>query len=258
LKKFIVESAPDSQGNFRFSGKDFHYLARVRRMRPGSAMEAVLPGGAEACLTVLSLTGNTIVAGRAVPAPAEICRLPPFYLFQALPKGAKMDLIVRQAAEAGIFRIVPFFSEYSQIRVSREEKQGRWERIIKEARQQSGSSVPTSIGEPLDLDGLLEYWKKISAEVPGGTGILLHQNPLEPGTFHDYLDISPSFVVLAVGPEGGFSPEEAGKFVSAGFRPLVMGNTVLRAETAALYGIAAIRTILSERASWLLKKNQSL
>jgi len=228
-------------------------------------MKAVLPDGTETEFTVHSVTDETLIA--CCSSVHENCSgnstpLLPVYLFQALPKAVKMDLIVRQAAEVGIFKIIPFVSEFSQIKFSDgkaggrvfSEKQTRWDRIIKEARQQSGSEVPTSIGDFLDFDGVLEYWENLKNEQPGGTGILLHQNPLEPGTFHDYLVISPRFVVLAVGPEGGFSPEEANRFVSAGFKPLVMGNTVLRTETAALYGAAAIRTILSERASWLLKK----
>jgi 16S rRNA (uracil1498-N3)-methyltransferase len=60
-------------------------------------------------------------------------------------------------------------------------------------------------------------------------------------------------VVLVVGPEGGFSPEEAALCVTAGFKPLTMGNTILRTETAALYASAAIRIILLESDLWMPK-----
>jgi 16S rRNA (uracil1498-N3)-methyltransferase len=60
-------------------------------------------------------------------------------------------------------------------------------------------------------------------------------------------------VVLVIGPEGGFSPEEVSRFTAAGFKSLVMGNAVLRVETAALYAAAAVRIILLEKASWTLK-----
>jgi len=84
-------------------------------------------------------------------------------------------------------------------------------------------------------------------------GILLHQEPLEKGTFHEYLGYDPDFVALAVGPEGGFSPREVSLFLAAGFRPLLMGNTILKTETAALYATAAMRIILLESESWSLK-----
>jgi 16S rRNA (uracil1498-N3)-methyltransferase len=67
----------------------------------------------------------------------------------------------------------------------------------------------------------------------------------------------PGFVALAVGPEGGFSPREVSLFMAAGFRPLLMGNTILRTETAALYGTAAIRIILLESKAWMPRPTES-
>jgi 16S rRNA (uracil1498-N3)-methyltransferase len=80
---------------------------------------------------------------------------------------------------------------------------------------------------------------------------------LEQGTFHEYLYNSPTFVAVAVGPEGGFSPGEAARFMAEGFKPLVMGSTILRTETAALYATAAVRIILLESASWMPKVHQN-
>ncbi|MDR1178920.1 MAG: RsmE family RNA methyltransferase, partial [Spirochaetales bacterium] len=87
-------------------------------------------------------------------------------------------------------------------------------------------------------------------------GLLLHQAPLEKGSFHEYLDKQPDLVVLAVGPEGGFSPEEVSRLMALDFKPLTMGDTVLRTETAALYAQAAIRIILLESASWMSNKSR--
>jgi 16S rRNA (uracil1498-N3)-methyltransferase len=91
---------------------------------------------------------------------------------------------------------------------------------------------------------------KTKAERP--LGIILHQDPLVQGGFHDYLSINPDLVAFAVGPEGGFSPEEVSRFLTAGFKPLVIGNTILRTETAALYAAAAVRIILLEKTAWTL------
>jgi 16S rRNA (uracil1498-N3)-methyltransferase len=95
-------------------------------------------------------------------------------------------------------------------------------------------------------------------------GLLLHperqnpDSPLEQGTFHGYLDKIPDLVVAAVGPEGGFSPEEGARFIAAGFRPLTIGSTVLRTETAALYAAAVIRIILLERSSWIHRQERQI
>jgi 16S rRNA (uracil1498-N3)-methyltransferase len=166
-----------------------------------------------------------------------------------------MDLIVRQAAEGGITEIVPFASEHSipRLRGAEEEKLRRWERIVREARQQSGSRIPTAVHVPLDTEGLLAYWETIKNGRPRSVGFFFHQDsvdPLEQGSLHGYLGIMPELVALVIGPEGGFSPAEAGRFFAAGFKPIKIGDTVLRTETAALYGAAAIRIILLESASW--------
>jgi 16S rRNA (uracil1498-N3)-methyltransferase len=188
----------------------------------------------------------------AVSAP-----LPPIILFQALPKGVKMDLIVRQATEGGVSEIRPFVSDYSVYRQGKreEDKTERWRRIIKEARQQSGSPVATELSAPCDTESLLAYWEELRERSRRPVGILLHQDPAGPlaqGTFHRYLSNTPDLVVLAIGPEGGFSSPEVSRFLDKGFKPLVIGNTVLRTETAALYAAAAVRIILLENAWWTL------
>jgi 16S rRNA (uracil1498-N3)-methyltransferase len=265
MKQFVLPSPPNADGIIHLYGKDYHYLVRVRRLKEGSVFKAVLPGtgvdavGAETEVKILSTVDNILIGECSGAVPPNPSPLPPIYLFQGLPKGNKMDLIVRQAAEGGITEVVPFESEYSSVKVKAGfgEKLKRWERIIKEARQQSGSPVQTVVREPCTIDGLLARWTELKTAGPGGVGIFLHQDPLEQGTFHDYLYGEPDFTVLAVGPEGGFSPDEAGRFTAAGFAPLVMGNTILRTETAALYGAAAVRIILLENASWTPKTPKS-
>jgi 16S rRNA (uracil1498-N3)-methyltransferase len=171
-----------------------------------------------------------------------------------------MDLIVRQAAEGGISEVVPFTAERSVGGDPRDggEKPRRWGRIIREALQQSGSPVPTALHRPLDEEGLFAYWEELKAARPLALGIFLHQEagpagPLAESSLHGYLNTVPDILALAVGPEGGFSPAEASRFAAAGFKPLRIGDTILRTETAALYGAAAARIILLERESWIQK-----
>jgi 16S rRNA (uracil1498-N3)-methyltransferase len=182
-----------------------------------------------------------------------------------------MDLIVRQAAESGVSEIVPFVSAHSIPKIADKrnedsagsDKAARWRRIVKEARQQSGSETATVIHELLSFDELLRHWQDVKNRCgvnAAAVGIFLHPSALLPTTlpqaransFHACLDEPPGCVALAVGPEGGFSPEEATRFIAADFKPLDLGNTILRTETAAVYAVAAVRIILLERASWIL------
>jgi 16S rRNA (uracil1498-N3)-methyltransferase len=171
-----------------------------------------------------------------------------------------MDLIVRQAAESGITEIVPFVSEFSVARIPSAEGQkvNRWERIIKEARQQSGSRNSLLLHHPLKLNDLINYWKKLKSE--GAFGLVFHhqvyQKGLEQKSLHEYLNINPKMVVFVIGPEGGFSDTEVSLFLENDFKPITIGDTILRTETAALYCAAAIRIILLERGTWELKKSK--
>jgi len=229
-------------------------------LRQANFFPALLPDGKETLIQVLSIEHGVLTgkcsATESLAGGQE--NLPPVILFQALPKGDKMDLIVRQAAEGGIAEIVPFVSEFSVAKTTAERGQKflRWERIIKEARQQSGSKTATVLHQPFTMPELFDYWKKLQGEnAEKSAGLLFHhQKGLEQKSLHEYLNSMPSLVAFAIGPEGGFSEKEVSLFLENGFGQLTIGDTVLRTETAALYCAAAIRILLLEKNSWELKQ----
>jgi len=264
MKQFVLDSGPDGKGRIVLRGSGYRYLARVRRLAPGECFPALLPDGSKVKVRVRSV-GNSSLVGEVAGeegarAFAQAAGLPPIILFQAIPKGEKMDAVVRQAAEGAVAEIAPFESEFSDVKISgcSERRFSRWERIVREARQQSGSATATAIRRPMTADALFGYWEKIKGERPRAVGLLFHHLPiggahLEKMSLHRYLNGEPEIVALAIGPEGGFSPLEAERFMAAGFRPFTIGDTVLRSETAALYAQAAVRVLLLERDSWTTK-----
>jgi len=251
---------PDRDNLVRLGDEDYRYLVRVRRLAPGEFFPVLLPDGGESLVRVLSVDCG-VLTGECLPveenqvteklSKVETVPETEIILLQALPKGEKMDIIARQAAEGGISKIVPFISEFSLVKKfdANGQKFSRWQKIIKEARQQSGSRIKTVIMPPLTINGLFDFWKTINENA---MGILFHHQNLglEKTSFHKYLINIPKIAALAVGPEGGFSDNEVSRFLEAGFKPLTIGDTILRTETAALYCAAALRTILLERDSW--------
>jgi 16S rRNA (uracil1498-N3)-methyltransferase len=201
-------------------------------------------------------------SARITDLQGSVASLPRIVLVQGLPKGAKMDLVVRQATEAGVAAIVPLLSSRSVARsaarsATRGEENGaarlsRWERIVREAMQQSGSATRTRLFEPLSLPDLPAVLSSLGIG-PGQPRILLHEAPLAQSSMHGYLTEASDAIALCVGPEGGFAPDEVDFFLGEGFRPLRFAGAVLRAETAALYAVAAAQIILSERSSWIPK-----
>ena len=257
MKQFVLNKPPDNNGIVKLDGKDFHYLVRVRRLATGEYFAAILPNGKETQVQIISIDNGKLMGkceDNSLSGTNYCAKLQaPLILFQALPKGDKMDLIVRQAAETGIAEIVPFISEFSVAKKSAgTAKFSRWERIIKEARQQSGSKTATVIHQPLTINELLEYWKNLTNAI----GLLFHHQVLEQNSLHGYLNSiaeAAKSAVLVIGPEGGFSDAEAALFMENGFKPFTIGDTVLRTETAALYCAAAVKIILLEKDSWQLK-----
>jgi 16S rRNA (uracil1498-N3)-methyltransferase len=230
-------------------------------MRQGDTLNCRLPSG-EAAILKVTCTGNGILRAecvRAAEAPPQN-EIPPIILFQSMVKGSKMDTIVRQAGQTGVTEIVPFYSEHSAPRPRERSQDGaddrteRWRRILVEARQQSGSPSASSVSPPLGMEELFGYWGRLRSGCRA-LPLLVHETPLEKCGFHRYLETVPELVVMAVGPEGGFSPRETASFMDAGFKPVTLGSTILRAENAALYSIAAVRTLIFERHTWTMKKS---
>jgi RNA methyltransferase, RsmE family len=285
MRQFILPAEWDGSPECRIAGGRARYIARVLRLGPGDRFPArdasgrawactVLEAGAEeirlAVSSVTKLSDDDAPAAAPAggylpdarhghpsvtklsddaPAPVAASRI---VLVMGLPKGAKMDLVVREATEAGVAAIVPLLSARSASRGEETgaSRRGRWDRVVREALQQSGSTVPTKVLDPLGLpelpaalDGL-----GLGSECPR---ILLHEAPLAQSSMHGYLSGAPEALALCVGPEGGFSPEEVDFLVAGGFRPLRFAGAILRAETAAIYAVAAAQTILSERSSWI-------
>lgn len=261
MRQFIAAAMPDSGGKLTLTGKDFRYLHQVLRLQPGDAIHVRLPSGSLQTMAIDSVgsrsislsvcpkdeTQETGVTAAELEASGDLNRIP-LWLFQFMPKAQKMDLIVRQAAELGAARIVPILGASCQKEAALQ-RADRWERIIREARQQSGSPVETRISRPCSLTEALNLWKDSCGVSP--CGIILYERNQSTKAFHQALDISvPSLAGLVVGCEGGITTHEVQFLVDAGFAPVHLDTNILRAETAALYGLAVLQNLLTERQLW--------
>ena len=146
-------------------------------------------------------------------------------LYQAVPKGGRMDLVVEKATEVGATRIVPLLAERGVV-TPRAGKVGRWRRVAEAAaRQALRLSVP-EVAEPVRFED--------AASEVGETGVLLHNAPgLQP-----IEAVVEAPVSLFVGPEGGWSEGELLLAEEAGITPGVLGPYRLRSETAGIIAVA--------------------
>jgi len=259
MRQFILPEDWDGGPSCLVEGGRARYVARVLRLGPGDSFPGLDSRGRPWTCTVVE-AGSGRLRLSVLPAQAGTgaldirAPLPRIILVQGLPKGAKMDLVVRQATEAGVAAVVPLFSARSAARGEEvgAARASRWERIVREAMQQSGSPTRTRILAPVALSELGSVLSSLALG-PEDPRILLHEAPLAQSSMHGYLTGASETIALCVGPEGGFAPDEVEFFLGEGFRPLRFPGAVLRAETAALYAVAAAQIILSERSSWIPK-----
>ena len=214
MKQFIIEQEPDGNGMLTLSDKAFVYLVKVRRMREGDILSALLPQSGAADMIIDSI--NTVKKTLRVKRQTAHAMLAP------LPAA---ELILLQ-----------------------------WERfwrIIKEARQQSGSPVDTVVMEPTPLAEALNTLKTLVPAATTAFALCSEAVGTSVG-FHQLLAEKPSHIVLAIGAEGGISPAESAALREAAFQTVHFKTNVLRAETAALYAIAAAQTTINEADQWQL------
>ena len=251
MKQFLLPRWYAGEPRITLSGGDFRHVARVLRMREGDTLDAVDARGAPYDMRIVRV-GRETCDVRLAPRPREQepgvtasrTRGVRITLLQCLPKGRKIDLIVRQATEAGVGRIVLLVSEHVVARPGENDgRVSRLRRIAREALQQSGTPVLPEIEGPLPFPSI--------AGGDWGTALLFHEKPLGDQPLHALLAGRPRAVSLLVGPEGGLSEAEVARAQGAGFSPVHFATGVLRVETAATYALGAVMTILQERDAWI-------
>lgn len=274
MRQFIVEKNQIKNGLIQLEGKDYRYFRQVLRVRAGDMVSVRLPDGSLSNATVAKIdetsrcltlqlcadTGKTItrgvqaeeLTGGAVSANGAL--MVEYWLFQFLPRPQKFEQIVRQATECGVSVIVPVTGEYTE-KSSAEallgSKKERLERIIKEARQQSGSPVDTKVLEPVSLDKAIEMWKDGSDSAESVAFVLSERDDCS-GNLRTGVQKAGGLekikrAAIAVGSEGGISPEEVKLLEEKGlFLPVHFAVNILRCETAALYGIAAVQSEINQ------------
>ena len=166
----------------------------------------------------------------------------------------KMDLIIRQSTECGVTKIIPVISDFSSKDFSYKkddfERITRWQRIVKEARQQSGSAINTQIENPMLLEEAISLWQE---NFKNNCGFVLYEANVAKKNIFSVLKENFNKIDrigIVVGGEGGISENEILLLEKEGFNLVHFKTNILRAETASLYGIATIQTAFTELDEW--------
>lgn len=236
MPRLHLPSIPRGEKAVRITGEEARYLLNVLRMKVGEELSLFDSSGAHFKAKITRSGKNSVVAelGAALPPAGEPAR--PLVLLQGILKGRKMDYVIQKASELGVSEVVPLVTERSQVRQTR--KHERWRKIALEASRQSFRTSVAEIREPVTLEAFFGasgpsegfmFWEE------GGSS--LRDVRLEP---------SKEPLLIAVGPEGGFTAEEVSLARAKGLEIKSLGERILRAETAAVSAITIVQFVLGE------------
>jgi len=221
------------------AGAHADHLIRVLRARLGQEFD-ISAGNEVRRGRIVGITDDRVEFELGELIPAEI--LAPITLALSIFKFDRMEWAIEKCTELGVQRIVPVIAQRTETRLAAAaaKRAERWQRIAQQASEQSRRASPPEISKPLKL--------KDAVALPAATRILLSEVEQEV-TLKDVLGPHPpgGDVVLAIGPEGGWTDAEIGQFRDAGWSPASLGNTILRAETAAIAALAVVLADLQQR-----------
>ncbi len=218
------------------------HLVRVLRLKPGDACVLFNGDGHDYPARLLACDKRTatveILGKEAVENESPLA----ITLLQGIARGEKMDLILQKSTELGVAAFLPVHSQRSEVKLEGERAQKRhahWQGVVAAACEQSGRArLPQvqparPLAEALALPDLPTQRHYLSPLASAGI---------------DTLDATAADarLVIAVGPEGGWSERDLQQLDAAGFTPLRLGPRILRTETAGLAAIAALQMRLGD------------
>jgi len=244
MPTFFVNPGVITPTTIRVTGDLLHHLRDSLRLRQGDILTLTDGCGTRYRVEATHVTSQALDT-RIIGRQAEPTRKStPIVLGQSLIKGDKMDWVIQKATELGVATIVPIHSTHSVIKPNPERlehQRARWTRIARDAAQQSERWTLPVIADPVDLAEICGRYasaplKGMLAERSSGPSlatISLPQDRQHP-------------IIVLIGPEGGWAPDEQRLAQEQGFLPLTLGPRILRAETATIAALSILQSRLDE------------
>jgi 16S rRNA (uracil1498-N3)-methyltransferase len=245
LQRLAVTATQICDRTIDLTREQQHYLNRVLRLQAGDRFIA-MDGRGHWWLAVLEVRETGLFASIAEEIavnrelPVEVT------LMAALPKGNGFDEVVRQAAELGVASIVPVTSDRTLLKPS-SQKVDRWKRIAAEAAEQSERQIVPTILEPVSFDIAVKDCGKKYRFICVARGenrhlwdCLVNLEPPQPPLIRGEQDGEELSIVIATGPEGGWTDGEVERAIELGFEAVSLGSRILRAVTAPLVALSLV------------------
>jgi len=236
MYNFFVDACARTGDTFRIGGKDHNHIRNVLRMQPGDTFLVSCSGTSSLC-RLAHMDENTIVA-EIMEEDYRNTELPVrFYLFQGLPKGDKLELIIQKTVELGVAGIIPVEMSRCVMKLDEKKKKARrerWQSIAESAAKQSKRNVIPEVSD------VMTYKQAMAKAAELDLFLVPYENERGMVATRDALSrIKPGMSVgILIGPEGGFEEQEIELARQTGAAVISLGARILRAETAAVTAMA--------------------
>lgn len=217
-----------------------NHIVRVLRLETGDIFHLFNGDGHDYPCRILSLEkrgARVRILDRIAVLNESPLRI---HLYQSIARGEKMDWILQKATELGVAEFTPIVSDRTEVKLEGErsgKKLAHWQGVVRSACEQSGRATVPSVNPPVAIHRI---------DAAGIAGAFY----LQPGAEHGISGLAipaDGRIVLAIGPEGGFTERDIRLLQTAGFRGLRVGPRILRTETA---GIAVTAALQSNYGDW--------
>lgn len=243
---FFVEPSQISDRSVIITGEDVNHIRNVIRLKPGDEL-SISNGidGRDYRCGIEKITDTEVVCTLrfikedGVELPSKV------YLFQGLPKGDKMELIIQKMVELGVYEIIPVSMKRCVVKLDDKKakaKIARWQGIAQAAAKQSKRGIVPIVREVMSYQEALECAATMDMKlVPYEMEELLDGAAGMAGTRQIINQLQPGqSIAVFIGPEGGFEQGEIQAAIDCGMKPITLGRRILRTETAGMTVMAWI------------------
>lgn len=235
---FVKDFDKEYSNTFTLSEDDSYHIIKVMRYKINDLIEVVSKDNMYIC-KIIEL-GKNVKCEVNEKVLSKVTNIPNVTIAQSLVKEQKMDYILQKSTELGVNKIIPIKTIRSIVKIENDNKKvDRWQKIVKEASEQSKRLDIPTIEKPININELaaLQYDYKILCSV-NETSINI-KKALQNVKYSDT-------ILIVIGPEGGFDKKEEQVLIDSGFISTSLGTRVLRTETAPLFVLSVINYIFEE------------
>ncbi|BBI34749.1 16S rRNA (uracil(1498)-N(3))-methyltransferase [Cohnella abietis] len=245
MQRYFVPETQMGETSVKLDGEDARHLAAVMRSKPGDFFIACNGLGRDVLAKIVSIDKDNVQADitEVLETHAEMAWK--VTIAQSLPKGDKLEIVIQKGTEAGAVAFQPFVSQRTVVQYDERKevkRLERWRKIAKEAAEQSHRSVIPQIHAVSTWKSLLKQFSEYDLilfcyEEEGRSGAGLRDVLAK---YRSSSLAEAPRVLVVIGPEGGFAPQEADAATATNAHLIGLGKRILRTETAALFALACL------------------